>query len=157
MAHFWFVTNHPFDDGNGRIARAIADRALARAEASPKRFYSMSAQIRAERNDYYRVLELTQKNGPDITPWMEWFLGCLHRAIQGAEQSVGTILQKARFWQRFAAERLNERQIRMLNRLLDGGLEGKLTSSKWARMSKCSQDTAYRDITDLVARRAGEG
>ena len=154
FAHFWFVTIHPFDDGNGRIARAIADMALARAERSPKRFYSMSAQIRTERNEYYRLLELTQKNGPDITEWMVWFLSCLHRAIEGADQSIGIVLQKARFWQRYAAASLNERQIKVLNRLLDGGFEGKLTTTKWAKLSKCSQDTAYRDITDLIERGA---
>jgi len=154
LAHFWFVTIHPFDDGNGRIARAIADMALARAENSPQRFYSMSAQIRSERNDYYNMLEQTQKDGPDITPWMEWFLSCLHRAIEGADESVGTVLQKARFWQRFATESLNERQIKVLNRLLNGGFEGKLTSSKWARLAKCSQDTAGRDINDLIERDA---
>ena len=154
LAHFWFVTIHPFDDGNGRIARAIADMALARAEKSPKRFYSMSEQIRIERNEYYRQLELTQKNGPDITTWMQWFLSCLHRAIEGADNSIGTVLNKARFWQRFAAESLNERQIKVLNRLLDGGFEGKLTSSKWAKLTKASQDTAYRDITNLIERGA---
>jgi len=154
LAHFWFVTIHPFDDGNGRIARAIADMALARAENSPQRFYSMSAQIRSERNDYYNMLEQTQTDGPDITPWMEWFLSCLHRAIEGADESVGTVLQKARFWQRFATESLNERQIKVLNRLLDGGFEGKLTSSKWAKLAKCSQDTAGRDINDLIERGA---
>ncbi len=154
LAHFWFVTIHPFDDGNGRIARAIADMALARAEVSPRRFYSMSAQIRSERNDYYRMLEQTQKNGPDITRWMEWFLSCLHRAIKVADERVGTVLQKARFWQRFATESLNQRQIKVLNRLLDGGFEGKLTSSKWARLARCSQDTAGRDINDLIARGA---
>ena len=154
FAHFWFVTIHPFDDGNGRVARAIADMALARAEDSPKRFYSMSAQIRAERNDYYRLLEQTQKNGPDITHWMEWFISCLHSAIKGADTSVGTILQKSQFWQRFASESLNERQIKILNRLLDGNFEGKLTSSKWAKMTKSSQDTAGRDINDLIARGA---
>jgi len=154
LAHFWFVTIHPFDDGNGRIARAIGDMALARAEDSPKRFYSMSAQIRAERNDYYRLLEQTQKNGPDITHWMEWFISCLHGAINGANTSVGTILQKSQFWQRFASESLNERQIKILNRLLDGNFEGKLTSSKWAKMTKSSQDTAGRDINDLIERGA---
>ncbi|MGE0623828.1 MAG: Fic family protein [Pseudomonadales bacterium] len=154
LAHFWFVTIHPFDDGNGRIARAIADMTLARAEDNAKRFYSMSAQIRAERNDYYTILERTQKSGPDITPWMEWFLTCLHRAIRSAEDIVGTVLQRGRFWQHFAAETLNARQIKGLNRLLDGNFEGKLTSSKWARLNNCSQDTAYRDITDLVERGA---
>ena len=153
LAHFWFVTIHPFDDGNGRIARAIADMALARAEDNRQRFYSMSAQIRTERNEYYKMLEQTQKSGPDITPWMEWFLSCLHRAIEGADEGIGTVLQKARFWQRFAAESLNERQIKILNRFLDG-FEGKLTSSKWARLARCSQDTAGRDINDLIERGA---
>lgn len=152
-AHLWFVAIHPFDDGNGRIARAIADMALARAEETSQRFYSMSAQIRAERSDYYSMLERTQKSGPDITAWQEWFLNCLLRAIEGADAIVGAILQKARFWQRFAAESLNQRQIKVLNRLLDG-FEGKLTSTKWAKITKCSQDTALRDITDLIGRGA---
>lgn len=154
LAHFWFVTIHPFDDGNGRIARAITDMALARAENTRQRFYSMSAQIRNERNDYYQMLERTQRNGPNITGWMEWFLSCLLRAIVGADRHVGTVLHKARFWQRFATESLNARQIAMLNRLLDGKFEGKLTTSKWAKLGKCSQDTAHRDITDLIDRGA---
>ncbi len=153
LAHFWFVTIHPFDDGNGRIARAITDMALARSEESPQRFYSMSSQIRSQRSDYYAILEATQKGGPDITDWQEWFLRCLHSAIEGAEGIVGQVLAKSRFWQRFAAESLNERQIKVLNRLLDG-FEGKLTSSKWAKLAGCSQDTAHRDITDLIGRDA---
>lgn len=151
LAHFWFVTIHPFDDGNGRVARAVADMALARSERSPKRFYSMSAQILLERDDYYAVLERTQKGGLDITPWMGWFLGCLDRAFDGAETTLADVLRKALFWEAHAGESFNDRQRKVLNRLLDG-FEGKLTSSKWARLTKCSQDTAGRDINDLVRR-----
>ena len=153
LAHLWFVTVHPFDDGNGRIARAIADMALARSERSTQRFYSMSAQILRERSDYYTMLERTQKAALDITPWQNWFLSCLHRAIEGAQGTLGVVLDKARFWNRFAQQSLNERQIKVLNRLLDG-FEGKLTTSKWAKLTKSSQDTAYRDIMDLVERGA---
>ena len=151
LAHLWFVTIHPFDDGNGRIARAVADMALARSERSNQRFYSMSAQIRQERNAYYDALEQTQKRPLDITAWMEWFLGCLSRAIDRASDTLAAVLNKARFWERHFSERFNERQIMVLNRMLDG-FEGKLTSSKWAKLAGCSQDTAHRDITDLVAR-----
>ncbi len=151
QAHLWFVTVHPFDDGNGRIARAIADMALARSESSPQRFYSMSAQIRQERADYYGILERTQKGSMDVTPWMEWFLACLGRAIDGAQTTLGTVLGKARFWERVHGIPLNERQRLVLNRLLDG-FEGKLTTSKYAKLAKCSQDTALRDILLLVAR-----
>lgn len=153
LAHLWFVTIHPFDDGNGRIARAIADMALARSERSVQRFYSMSAQIRLERDAYYETLEATQKGAMDVTGWQEWFLGCFMRAIAGAEDTLASVLFKSRFWNRFATEPLNERQIKVLNRLLDG-FEGKLTSSKWAKLAKCSQDTAYRDILDLIKRGA---
>jgi len=153
LAHLWFVTIHPFDDGNGRIARAIADMALSRSESSGQRFYSMSAQIRLERKEYYSVLESTQKGGMDVTRWQTWFLSCLLRAIEGAHDKLGSVLRKARFWERFATEPLNKRQIAILNRLLDG-IKGKLTTSKWAKMAKCSQDTAYRDILDLVQRGA---
>jgi Fic family protein len=153
LAHLWFVTIHPFDDGNGRIARAIADMALARSERSTQRFYSMSAQIRRERSDYYTMLERTQKGALDVTPWQDWFLSCLHRAIEGSQGTLGAVLEKARFWERFAQQSLNERQIKVLSRLLDG-FEGKLTTSKWAKLTKCSQDTAYRDILDLVERGA---
>ena len=149
LAHLWFVTIHPFDDGNGRIARAIADMALARSENSPQRFYSMSAQIRQERDAYYDVLEQTQKATLDITPWMDWFLGCLGRAIDGAQTTLGAVLAKARFWEKFAAFPFNHRQRRALNRLLDG-FEGKLTTSKYAKLADCSQDTALRDIEALV-------
>lgn len=160
MAHLWFVTIHPFDDGNGRIARAIADLCLARSEQSPQRFYSMSAQIRLERNDYYDELEKTQKGGTDITEWQEWFLGCLGRAIDGAEKLLENVLRKARFWESVGSSKVNDRQRLVLNRLLDG-FEGKLTTSKWAKLTKSSQDTAYRDILELVERavlaRSAEG
>lgn len=149
LAHLWFVTIHPFDDGNGRIARAIADMALARAETSCQRFYSMSAQIRNEHKEYYSTLEWTQKGELDVTRWQTWFLSCLERAIEGAQETLSSVLAKARFWERFARETLSERQIKVLDRLLDG-FEGKLTTSKWAKLTKSSQDTAYRDILDLV-------
>ena len=151
LAHLWFVTIHPFDDGNGRIARAIADMALARSEQSAQRFYSMSAQIRLERNAYYDVLEATQKGDLDITAWLEWFLGCLDRAIEGAENTLSGVLRKARFWEAIKDQSLNERQRKVINRLLHG-FEGKLTSSKWATLTKSSPDTALRDITDLIKR-----
>jgi Fic family protein len=151
QAHLWFVTVHPFDDGNGRIARAIADLALARSEQSPKRFYSMSSQIRNERNDYYEILERTQKSTLEVTPWMEWFLGCLDRAFDGANATLASVLRKARFWELHVEESFNDRQRKVVNRLLDG-FEGKLTSSNWAKLTKCSQDTAHRDIVDLVKR-----
>jgi Fic family protein len=151
VAHLWFVTVHPFDDGNGRIARAIADMALARSEGSPQRFYSMSAQIRLERTAYYDILEATQKADLDITRWLGWFLACLSRAFDGAEVILAGVLKIARFWEKHAGAAFNERQRDMLNRLL-GDFEGKLTSSKWAKIEKCSQDTALRDITDLVER-----
>ena len=153
LAHLWFVTIHPFDDGNGRIARAIADMALARSERSTQRFYSMSAQIRRERSDYYTMLERTQKGGLDVTAWQEWFLSCLHRAIVGSQDMLSAVLAKARFWERFAQQPLNARQVKVMNRLLDG-FDGKLTTSKWAKLTKCSQDTAYRDILDLIERGA---
>lgn len=151
LAHLWFVTIHPFDDGNGRIARAIADMALARSENSSQRFYSMSAQVRQERAAYYDILEQTQKGTLNVTAWMEWFLGCLGRAIAGAQTILGAVLAKARFWERVQGVPLNERQRLVLNRLLDG-FEGKLTTSKYARLAKCSQDTALRDITFLIER-----
>jgi Fic family protein len=149
IAHLWFVTIHPFDDGNGRIARAIADLMLARSENSAQRFYSMSAQIRHDRADYYSFLESTQKGDLDITHWLDWFLGCLGRAFDGAETILASVLRKAHFWERHANLALNERQRSMLNRLIDG-FEGKLTSSKWATITKSSQDTAGRDIDQLV-------
>jgi Fic family protein len=160
QAHLWFVTVHPFEDGNGRIARAIADMALARSEKSSQRFYSMSAQIRQERADYYDVLERTQKGTLDITPWMEWFLGCLGRAVDGAQNVLSAVLAKARFWERIQGVSINERQRLVLNRLLDG-FEGNLTTSKYAKLTKSSSDTALRDILSLVERgilvRSAEG
>jgi Fic family protein len=151
QAHLWFVTIHPFDDGNGRIARAIADMVLARSEESSQRFYSMSAQIRQERGDYYRILERTQQGRMDITPWMEWFLGCLTRAIEGAQTALSGVIGKARYWEKLREVPLNDRQRLVINRLLDG-FEGKLTTSKWATLTKSSQDTALRDIQQLVER-----
>ncbi|MDF0522192.1 DUF4172 domain-containing protein [Bradyrhizobium yuanmingense] len=150
LAHLWFVTIHPFDDGNGRIARAIADMALARAENSKQRFYSMSAQIRAERNDYYNVLERTQKAAHlDVTAWLSWFLGCLDRALDGADKILQDIFVRAEFWKKHAQAKINARQRDMLNRLLDGFF-GKLTSTKYAIIEKCSPDTALRDINELI-------
>lgn len=152
LAHLWFVTIHPFDDGNGRIARAIADWALARSEGSSQRFYSMSSQMRAERKTYYDILEKTQKAGLDVTEWMAWFLDCLGRAISGTESTLASVFRKARFWEKNAGKTINERQKLMLNKLLDG-FEGKLTSTKWAKIAKCSQDTAQRDIQGLIEQR----
>jgi Fic family protein len=150
LAHLWFVTIHPFDDGNGRIARAIADMSLARAEHSPQRFYSMSSQIRKERDVYYDMLEATQKqDSGDVTPWLRWFLDCLDRAIVGAETTLATVLKKAKFWEAHSVANFNERQHDMINRLLNG-FEGKLNTSKWAKIQKCSTDTALRDITELI-------
>jgi Fic family protein len=150
IAHLWFVTIHPFDDGNGRIARAIADWALARADHSAQRFYSMSDHIRRERRDYYDILERTQKGTLDITPWMEWFLGCLGRAFDGTDITLGAVLRKARYWERHALAPVNTRQRDIVNRLLDG-FTGTLTTAKWATLEKCSHDTALRDIQHLIA------
>ena len=151
LTHLWFVTLHPFDNGNGRIARAIGDLLLARADGSPQRFYSLSAQIQRERKAYYDILEHTQKASLDITGWLAWFLDTLHRAVDQAQHTLDGVLTKARFGQRWAATPLNERPVKLLNRLLDG-FEGKLTTSKWATIAKCSPDTALRDITELLAR-----
>jgi Fic family protein len=151
IAHLWFVTIHPFDDGNGRIARAIADMVLARSEQSAQRFYSMSAQIRQDRKLYYDILEATQKGNLDITDWLEWFLDCLSHAIESAETTSAAVLTKARFWDQFSEVGFNDRQRRIVNQLLNG-FEGKLTSSKWAKLAKCSQDTALRDIENLVGK-----
>lgn len=151
IAHLWFVTIHPFEDGNGRIARAIADMALARSESSSQRFYSMSAQIQQERENYYNILEATQNGDLDISKWLEWFMDCLDRAFDRAEIILASVLRKARFWKKHAGETFNERQRSMIERLFNG-FEGKLTSSKWAKLAKTSQDTALRDIDDLVAR-----
>lgn len=149
IAHVWFVTIHPFDDGNGRIARAIADMQLSRADGSPQRFYSMSAQIRLERNRYYEILEQTQKGDLDITEWLLWFLDCLTGALKATDHALAQVLTKAKFWERYRAVVLNERQRLMINQLFDG-FEGKLNSSKWAKIAKCSADTALRDIQDLL-------
>ena len=149
LSHFWFITIHPFDDGNGRIARAIAGMALARSEGSPLRFYSMSSQIQRERGEYYRILERTQKGTTDVSEWMNWFVACLGRAIESAEKAVVGVVEKSRFWERIASTPLNDRQRLVINQLLDG-FQGKLTTSIWARIAKCSQDTALRDITGLV-------
>lgn len=150
IAHFWFVTIHPFEDGNGRISRAIADMALARADDTTERFYSMSTQIEAEKKDYYLKLERSQKSGVDIAPWLEWFLACLGRAVAGADAGLAGVLQKAKVWERINSRfSVNERQRKVINRLLEG-FEGKLSSSKYARLAKCSADTALRDIKYLV-------
>ena len=151
LAHFLFVTIHPFDDGNGRIARALADMTLARSEDSAQRFYSMSSQVQRERSAYYDVLEQCQKSTLDITPWIEWFLGCLKRAIEASETTLQSVLTKARFWERYSGQSFNDRQRIILGRLIDG-FDGKLTSSKWAKITKCSQDTALRDIGNLIER-----
>jgi Fic family protein len=149
IAHFWFITIHPFDDGNGRMARAIADMQLARADGTKQRFYSMSEQIRLERNGYYEILEKTQKGSLDITGWMEWFLQCLDRGLTATETTLAGILRKARYWEMVSSKTINGRQRLLLNKLLDGFV-GKLTSSKWAKIAKCSQDTALRDIQSLI-------
>ena len=151
LAHLWFVTLHPFDDGNGRIARAVGDLFLARADGSPERFYSLSAQIQRERKAYYDILERTQKASLDVTEWLAWFLDTLQQAVSQAQLTVNAVLAKTHFWQRWATTPLNERQVKLLNRLLDG-FDGKLTSSKWAAIAKCSPDTALRDITELLTR-----
>ncbi len=151
LAHLWFVTIHPFDDGNGRIARAIGDLALARADQSKQRFYSLSAQIQQERKDYYVLLEKTQKGNLEATEWLSWFLACLLRALQEADRILSAVLHKANFWTRWAGTPFNARQVKVLNRMLDG-FEGKLSNKKWAAIGKCSSDTALRDINDLVER-----
>jgi Fic family protein len=158
VAHFWFVTIHPFEDGNGRIGRAIMDLALARADRLRERFYSMSAQIEAERKEYYLRLELRQRGDTDLTDWLVWFLECLGRAIDGAQETNSHVLRKAKIWDRINQSPVNDRQRKVINRLLDG-FEGKLSSSKYARLAKCSEDTALRDLKQLVERRilASEG
>lgn len=151
LAHLWFVTIHPFEDGNGRIGRAIADMALARADGARERFYSMSAQIEVERKDYYSQLEQSQKGDLDVTAWMEWFLGCLGRAIAGADETLSLVMRKARIWDRVNQSPVNERQRNVIKRLMDDFV-GKLTSSKYAKLAKCSEDTALRDIRALLER-----
>jgi Fic family protein len=148
IAHLWFITIHPFDDGNGRIARALTDMQLSRAEGNAQRFYSMSAQIRLQRNGYYQILEKTQKGNSDITAWLVWFIECLTQSLLATDSALEKVLNKAKFWKKHTQTILNERQIQMLNKLM-GDFEGKLNSSKWAKMMKCSTDTALRDIQDL--------
>jgi Fic family protein len=151
IAHLWFVTIHPFDDGNGRIARAIADMLLTRADGHARRYYSMSSQIRQRRNEYYAILEKTQQNGMDITEWLEWFLSCLHASLRTTDETLNIVLRRVEFWDQHAATPLNERQRLMVNQMQEDFF-GKLTSSKWAKITKSSQDTAGRDILDLVAK-----
>lgn len=151
LAHLWLVTIHPFDDGNGRMARAITDLQLSRADNTAQRFYSMSAQIRKERAAYYAILEKTQQGTTDVTAWLEWFLHCLDGALAATDETLNLVLRKARFWERHAETTFNGRQVLLLNKLLDG-FEGKLTSTKWAKMAKISQDTALRDIQNLIDR-----
>ncbi len=151
LVHFWFVTVHPFDDGNGRIGRAIAELALARADQTSERFYSMSSQIETERKAYYAALEFTQKGTADITRWMEWFLECLGRSIEQAEGTLAGVLKKARIWEKINQGSVNDRQRAVINRLLDG-FEGNLNTSKYAKLAKCSSDTALRDINELLER-----
>ena len=152
IAHLWFVTIHPFEDGNGRLARAIADMMLARADGCPERFYSMSTQIEAERKEYYRILERTQRGDGDITAWLEWFLGCLERSIEQADVLTAGVLRKAAVWQTLNdGPPVNDRQRLLVNRLLDD-FKGPLTTSKYAKLAKCSADTALRDVQDLVGR-----
>ena len=155
LAHLWLVTLHPFDDGNGRISRAVGDMALARAEGAAQRFYSLSAQIQRERKQYYDQLETTQRGTLDVTLWLGWFLACLQRAVQGADGLLVGVLDKAQFWQRWAGTPMNARQTLVLNHVLDrapGEEHGKLTNAKWAAIAKCSADTALRDINDLLER-----
>lgn len=149
LAHFWFITIHPFQDGNGRIARALTDMLLAKADKMNQRFYSMSAQIRKERKQYYEVLEKTQKGDLGMNDWIQWFLTCLMNALKASEETLNKILLKANFWKKHSRTTLNERQRTLLNKLLEG-FEGKLNSSKWAKIAKCSKDSAIRDINDLI-------
>jgi Fic family protein len=149
VAHLWFVTIHPFQDGNGRITRALTDMLLAQSDKSTQRFYSMSAQIRIERKEYYEILEQTQKGDLDISEWIKWFLNCLIHALKATDTILTRVLLKADFWSRYSKTIINERQKKVLNKLLDG-FEGKLTSMKWAKITKCSKDTAIRDINDLI-------
>lgn len=151
IAHLWFVTIHPFDDGNGRIARALTDMLLAQSDKSTQRFYSMSAQIRLERKQYYEILEKTQKGNLDITEWIKWFLNCLINSLKSTDIVLNRVLFKAEFWRKHSNTIINERQKKLLNKIVDG-FEGKLTSSKWAKIAKCSKDTAIRDINDLISK-----
>ena len=149
IAHLWFVTLHPFEDGNGRITRAITDMLLARSDGLPRRFYSMSSQIQKQRKSYYEILERTQKGKLDITEWINWFLNTLRKAIMNSEDTLSLITRKHRFWNTYGTRIKNERQKRLLNKLLEG-FTGNLTTSRWAKIAKCSQDTALRDIQDLI-------
>ena len=149
IAHLWFVTIHPFDDGNGRIARALTDMMLARSEQTSKRFYSISAEIKLMRSEYYEVLERTQRGDGDITEWLLWFFRCFNAALDSTEESLSTVLAKARYWEHFSKEEVNERQRKLINLQFDGFF-GKLTSGKWAKIGKCSSDTALNDIKDLL-------
>ena len=151
ITHLWFVTIHPFDDGNGRIARALTDMLLAQSDKSTQRFYSITAQIRLERKQYYEILEKTQKSNLDITEWIKWFLNCLINSLKSTDIVLNRVLFKAEFWKRHSNTIINERQKKLLNKILDG-FEGKLTSSKWAKIAKCSKDTAIRDINDLISK-----
>ncbi|HBN13643.1 MAG: cell filamentation protein Fic [Gammaproteobacteria bacterium] len=152
IAHFWFVTIHPFEDGNGRIARAIGDMALARADGTPDRFYSLSTQIETERKQYYTQLEHQQRASTDITPWLSWFLDCLGRAITSAETTLANVLFKARLWEELNQNPVNDRQRHVINRMLEDDFQGFMNTSKYARLAKCSNDTALRDIQDLKER-----
>ncbi|MFY7888152.1 MAG: Fic family protein [Spirosomataceae bacterium] len=149
IAHFWFIIIHPFDDGNGRIARTLSDMLLARSENSSQRFYSLSNQILLEKKDYYEVLQKVQYSTGDITAWLSWFLTCLYNALESTEVTLEKILQKAEFWEKHKETSLNSRQRLMLNKLFDG-FDGKLQTSKWAKITKCSPDTALRDVKDLI-------
>ena len=160
IAHLWFVSIHPFDDGNGRITRALTDMLLARSENCSKRFYSISAAIRVLQKEYYEVLERTQRGDGDITEWILWFLSCFEKALDSTEETLSSVMRKAEFWERHRDVSFNERQRKLLNMQFDGFF-GKLTSSKWAKIAKCSSDTALNDINDLIAkgvlRKADEG
>ncbi|TAE82178.1 MAG: Fic family protein [Bacteroidetes bacterium] len=152
IAHLWFLTIHPFDDGNGRMARALTDLLLARADESKQRFYSLSTQIQLHKKQYYQILENTQKGNLHITKWVLWFLSCFNKAITEADVYLNQVMFKAKFWRHFAETSFNSRQVKMLNKLLDG-FDGNLTTTKWAKICKCSQDTAYRDIQELMVLR----
>ena len=152
IAHLWFVTVHPFEDGNGRIARAIADMALARADGMPHRFYSLSSQFESERKDYYDQLEKQQRGTPEVTGWLEWFLDCLGRAIANAEEALSAVLFKAQLWEKINRRPVNERQRLIINRMLEDDFKGHMNTSKYAKLAKCSPDTALRDIQDLKSR-----
>ena len=151
IAHLWFVTIHPFDDGNGRIARAITEMQLSRSDGTPKRFYSMSNQIQADKKNYYDILERTQRGNGDVTEWVQWFLDCLKKSIDATEETLSSVLRKASFWEKYSEVTFNARQKKLINMLFDGFF-GKLNTSKWAKIAKCSSDTALNDINDLVSK-----